>query len=151
MAKMHSRARGSSGSTKPSKKTTSTWVRYSEKEVELLIAKLSKEGLSPSQIGLHLRDTYGIPSIRVVTNKKLAKILKEKGLQTKLPENLLALIKKSVTIKKHLEKNKHDETAKRGLLLTESKINRLVKYYKKEKILPADWKFDPSQIRLYLE
>ena len=151
MAKMHSRGRGSSGSTKPAAKTTPTWTRYSEKELEMLIGKLAKEGLAPSQIGLHLRDVYGVPSSKIITKKRLTVILKEKGLMTKLPENLLALIKKSVSIRKHMEKHKQDQTSKRGLLLTESKINRLVKYYKRAKVLPADWTYDSSKIRLYLE
>ncbi len=38
--------------------------------------------------------------------------------------------------------HKHDMHAKRGLLLTNSKINRLVKYYKKIKKLPENWKYD---------
>ena len=35
MAKMHSRARGKSSSTRPGKKTQKTWIRYKEKEIEL--------------------------------------------------------------------------------------------------------------------
>lgn len=148
---MHSRGKGKSGSIKPERKTAPVWVRYKAKEVELLVAKLAKEGLKPSQIGLHLRDVYGIPDVQIITNKKITQILKEKGLQPKLPENLVALIKKAVEIRKHMETNKKDMTAKRGILLTESKINRLVKYYKKAKVLPIDWKYDPANVRLYLE
>ena len=41
--------------------------------------------------------------------------------------------------------------AKRGLELTESKIRKLVKYYKKTKKLESDWKYDPDKIRLLIE
>jgi len=151
MAKMHSRAKGKSRSTKPETKTAPVWVRYDSKEVEILVAKLAKEGFKPSQIGLRLRDIYGIPDVKLITGKKISQILKEKGIQPKLPENLTSLIKKAAEIKKHLEIHKKDNSAKRGLTLTESKIKRLVKYYKRTKVLPKEWSYDPENIRLYIE
>jgi len=151
MARMYSRKKGKSGSKKPIKPTVPTWVRYKAKEVELLIVKLAKEGHSPSEIGIILRDTYGIPDEKRVSGKKITKILKEKNLQTKLPEDLTALIKKAVKIIKHTEENKTDKTAKRGLQLTESKIKRLTKYYKKTDRLPSKWKYDPNKVKLLME
>jgi len=151
MARMHSRKHGKSGSTKPSKKITSTWIRYKPKEVELLVTKLAKEGKSPSVIGIILRDTYGIPDVSIITQKKVTKILEENKLVKDIPEDLMALIKKAITVKKHLEANKHDKGALRGLQLTESKIKRLVKYYKKSRRLPLNWKFEPKKLNLYIE
>lgn len=150
MARMYSRKKGKSGSNKPIKKTA-IWVRYKPKEIELLIAKLAKEGKSASEIGLFMRDSYGIPNISAVTNKRITRIVKEKGLAKELPEDLLNLIKKSVKIRKHMEENHKDMPALRGLQLTESKIRRLVKYYKKTKVLPLGWKFDAKSVRLYVE
>jgi len=151
MARMHSGARGKAGSLKPENKTKPTWLRYSDKEIEMLTLKLAKEGLKPSQIGLHLRDSYGIPDVQFLTGKSVTKILKEKGVTGKVPEDMQSLLKRIISLKKHLEPNRHDYTAKRGLQLTESKIRRLVKYYKRAKMLPADWTYDPENIRLYLE
>lgn len=151
MAKMHSRARGKSGSKKPLGKSKPSWLSHSEKEIELLIAKLAKEGKSPSQIGLYLRDAYGIPSVRATLKRKLGQVLAEKKIAPELPEDLVSLIRRSVNLGKHLEANKHDMTAKRGLQLTESKIKRLVEYYKDAGKLPGDWKFDAKSIRLYAE
>lgn len=151
MARMHSRAKGKSGSTKPAKKSIPSWVRYKPKEVEMLMVKLAKEGNSPSKIGVLLRDVYGIPDSSMITHKKVTAILQEKKLLKDIPEDLLALIRKSIFVRKHLETNKQDQTAKRGLQLTDSKIMRLVKYYKRTKRLPGDWKYDPSQARLYIE
>lgn len=141
---MYSRRKGKSGSKKPIKKTLPTWIRYKPKEVELLIIKFAKEGKSSAEIGTILRDTYGIPNIKLLIGRRITKFLSEKELLKELPEELTQLIKKEVKIVKHLEKNKKDETAKRGKILTQSKINRLVKYYKRVGRIPEDWRYDPS-------
>lgn len=148
---MHSRKRGKHGSKKPAKKTAPSWIRYKAKEAELLIAKLAKDGKSPSQIGILLRDTYGIPNVLALCGKSISSILKEKKLLKEAPEDLNALFKKYAAIKKHLEPNKHDETAARGLLLTESKINRLIKYYKRSGRIPETWKFDAERAGFFAE
>jgi small subunit ribosomal protein S15 len=142
MAKMHSRARGTSGSKKPLTKTKPTWIRYSAKEIELLIVKLANEGMTPSQIGIILRDSYGVPDIKLIIEKNLTKVLEEKNLKPEIPEPLTALIKRAALIRKHLETHKHDEAARRGLLLTESKIHRISKYYKRTETIPNTWKYD---------
>ncbi|OYT32386.1 30S ribosomal protein S15 [Candidatus Woesearchaeota archaeon ex4484_78] len=151
MARMHSRKKGKAKSHKPLQKTKPTWIRYTAKEIELLIGKLAKEGKNASEIGLILRDSYGIPDVKLLTNKKITKILKEKNLAPELPEDLKALIKKAILVRKHLELNKHDKTAKRGVQLTESKIKRLVKYYKESGKLPEEWKYDPASVKIYAE
>jgi len=151
MARMHSRKKGKSGSKKPVKKTLPSWLKYKPKEVELLILKFAKDGKSPSQIGIFLRDTYGIGDVEKVTKKSITKILKEKKALPKVPEDLKALIKKEVLIRKHLETNRGDEPANRGLQLTVSKIKRLVRYYKKKETLPMDWTYDPAKANLYID
>ena len=55
-----------------------------------------------------------------------------------------------ILISKHLENNKKDVPAKRGLELTESKIHRLSKYYKKIGRIPKDWKYDRSKAKLLI-
>ena len=145
---MYSRKKGKSGSTKPLKKTKRVWLRYSDKEVEQLIIKLAKQGNSQSKIGVILRDTYGVPDVRIVLNKKIGKVLEDNELKPKLPDDLMALIKKELNLIKHSEINKKDMSAKRGLQLTESKINRLVKYYKKKGILDKNWVYDRNRAKL---
>ncbi len=151
MARMHSHKHGKSSSTKPSNPKKPAWLTHKPKEIELLIAKYAKDGLTASQIGLTLRDEFGIPSVKLATSKTITQILKEKEQLAEIPEDLMALIKKVVFIKKHLEENKQDMTAKRGLILTESKANRLITFYKKNGRLPKDWKYDPERIKLYVE
>lgn len=148
---MHSRAKGVSSSKKPFNKTVPTWIRHKPKEVEMLIAKMAKEEKTPSNIGVQLRDSYGVPDVKVLTGRKITQILKEKNLLTEVPEDLRALIKKAVMLRKHLEENKQDRTALIGLQLTESKINRMVKYYKNTERLSADWKYTASKASTYLE
>ena len=93
MARMHSRKKGKSGSTKPIKKSIPSWSRYKPKEVELLVIKLAKEGKSSSEIGIALRDVYGVPSIKLLAKKKIVQILEEKKLVGEVPEDLMALMK----------------------------------------------------------
>jgi|SRR3989338_1875722 len=150
MAKMHSRARGRAGSKKPVKPNVS-WVTYKPKEIELIIVKLAKEGNTPSKIGMVLRDTYGIPDTELIIGKKITEVLVDKKAAPTIPEDLMALIRKNIYIRKHLEKNKKDMAAKRGLQLTDSKIRRLVKYYKNSARLEKNWTYDPDKIRLLVE
>lgn len=150
MSRRYSGAKGKAGSKKPIKRTIPAWGRYGAKEIEMLVFKLAKEGQAPSQIGLHLRDVYGIPDVKTVCNKSVTQILADKKVLPQIPEDLLALIKKLIFIKKHMEENKQDKVALRGLQLTESKIQRLIKYYKGTKRLPADWKYDVSKAKLYV-
>jgi len=148
---MYSRRRGKSGSKRPLKKTKPIWLRHKPKEIELLIVKLAKERKTPSQAGLFLRDVYGIPNVKTITKKSITKIFEEYKLLQKIPEDLTFLIKKKISLEKHFEENKQDKSALRGLQLTESKIKRLVKYYKKTKKLPVGWKYDSKSIRIYIE
>lgn len=149
MAKMHSRKKGRAGSKKPT--VAARWLEYKNKEVEDLVLKLYKEGLQTSGIGRVLRDQYGIPSVRGVTKKTIVQILEENELKREIPEDLLNLLKKSVNLKDHLEKNKKDYTSKHGLELLEGKIRRLIKYYVKNKRLPADFKYEPEKAKLLVE
>lgn len=41
--------------------------------------KLARKGLTPSQIGVTLRDSHGIPQVRFVTGNKILRILKSNG------------------------------------------------------------------------
>lgn len=151
MARMHSGSKGSSGSTKPAEKKLPSWVTYKAKEVEALVVKAAKKNLSGSQIGGFLRDTYGIPSVKLITNKNISSILNEKGASHELPEDLLSLIRKALKVRKHITENNQDKTSKRGLVLTESKIKRLTKYYKSTGKVRADWKYDPKAASIYIE
>ena len=151
MARMHARKRGRSGSKRPVRKEVPEWVQYTPEQVEELVVELAKKGYQSAQIGLILRDTYGIPDVKLITGKKISKIMKEHGLYPKVPEDLLNLMRRAVNLRKHLEQHPKDLHSKRGLQLIESKIRRLVKYYKSRGVLPADWRYTPETARFFVE
>ncbi len=150
MARMHSRKKGKSGSTNPVKKQVPSWVKYGAKEIELLVVKYAKEGKTSSQIGIILRDEYGIPDVKLITKKSITRTMSDKKLSKKLPEDLIALLKKILLIQEHLKENKKDQPARRGLTLTQSKILRLIKYYKSVGRIEKDWNYDPKQIKMFI-
>ncbi len=142
MARLYSGKRGSSGSTRPVSRRPPAWFKYEPEEVEALVLKLSKEGNTPSLIGQILRDKYGIPLVSQVAGRRLEKIIPEES-RTKLPEDLENLLRKATSATRHLEKNRKDFPNKRDLALIESKIHRLVFYYRKIGRLPKDWVYKP--------
>ncbi len=61
-----------------------------------------------------------------------------------IPEDLYHLIKKAVAVRKHLERFRKDMDAKFRLILIESRIHRLSRYYKTAGQLPPNWKYESS-------
>jgi len=148
LARMHARKRGKSESTRPPASVPLDWVPLSKDEIEDIIVRLGKRGVPPSQIGMILRDVYGVPLVRRILGKKITQVLAERGAAPEIPEDLAALIKRALRIRKHLEVHRKDLHSRRGLQLVESKIHRLVKYYKRVGKLPPDWKYDPKRAEL---
>ena len=103
--------------------------------------KLAREGNSPSTIGLLLRDRYAIPLSRSITGKTVKQILAGQQPSTALPEDLATLVKKAEDLRRHLEKNRKDYVNKRSLAMVESKIHRLVKYYRSRHLLRPEWEY----------
>ncbi|MEM2963386.1 MAG: 30S ribosomal protein S15 [Candidatus Anstonellales archaeon] len=148
MARMHTRKRGKSGSKKPSTRISPEWVEYSAYEVEDMIEKFGRSGMGATAIGMLLRDTYGVPSVKNLCGKSITKIMEERGIKIDYPEDLVYLIKRAVRMRKHLEQNKSDIHNRTKLRHIESKIRRLVKYYRSTKRLPFDWTYDPKTASL---
>jgi small subunit ribosomal protein S15 len=147
MARLHSRKKGKSGSTRPARLEKPVWVERSAKEVEQEIVKLAKKGLSKSMIGVKLRDSMGVPLSKIITGKKISTILEENSISTPLPEDLTNLVKKALNLRRHLEENPKDLESRKGLQRTESKIYRLIKYYKRKGVLAPDFKYDSEKVR----
>lgn len=133
------------------KKPVFEWVEFTPNEIVEAIKKLANEGVSKSEIGMILRDQYGVPDTKAVTGKTISQILKEQGFEEEIPEDLLNLIRKSVSLKEHMESNAKDFTAKRAYQLTVSKIRRLVAYYKKKGVLPKEWRFTEEKAKLLVK
>jgi len=144
MGRMHSAGKGISDSALPYRRTPPSWLKTSPDQVIESVIKLAKKGLSPSQIGVILRDSHGIAQVKNVTGNKIVRILKANGLAPQIPEDLYHLIKKAVSVRKHLERYRKDKDSKFRLILIESRVHRLSRYYKTRKVLPPTWKYESS-------
>ncbi|CAG0880382.1 unnamed protein product [Cyprideis torosa] len=144
MGRMHAPGKGLSQSALPYRRTVPTWLKLEPNEVKEQIYLLAKKGLTPSQIGVILRDSHGVAQVRFVTGNKILRILKAKGLAPTIPQDLYYLIKKAVAIRKHLERNRKDKDSKFRLILVESRIHRLARYYKRKGVLSPTWKYDSN-------
>merc|ERR1712111_105089 len=112
MGRMHAPGKGISQSALPYRRSVPNWLKLTSDEVKEQIFKLAKKGMTPSQIGVILRDSHGVAQVLFVTGNKILRILKAKGLAPDLPEDIYHLIKKAVSIRKHLERNRKDKDSK---------------------------------------
>merc|ERR1712071_202919 len=144
MGRMHAPGKGISQSALPYRRSVPTWLKLSCEDVQEQIYKLAKKGLTPSQIGVILRDSHGVAQARFVTGNKILRILKAKGLAPEIPQDLYYLIKKAVAIRKHLERNRKDKDSKFRMILVESRIHRLARYYKRKSVLAPKFKYESN-------
>lgn len=50
----------------------------------------------------------------------------------------------AVAVRKHLERNRKDKDSKFRLILVESRIHRLARYYKTVGVLPPTWRYESA-------
>ena len=144
MARMYGSGKGKASSALPYRRTPPAWLKTSTRDVVETVCKLAKKGLTPSLIGMQLRDSMGIAQVKNVTGRKILRVLKHNGLAPEIPEDLYCLIKRAVAMRKHLDRNRKDTDAKFRLILVESRIHRLARYYKRTKAVPPTWKYESS-------
>merc|ERR1712232_1069927 len=135
MARMYGKSKGIAKSALPYRRSAASWVKAKPAEIVANICKMSKKGLTPSQMGVTLRDSMGVAQVKALTGSKILRILKQHGLAPAIPEDMYFLIKKAVAIRKHLERNRKDKDSKFRLILVESRIHRSARYYKRFKQL----------------
>ncbi|MBJ99520.1 MAG: 30S ribosomal protein S15 [Euryarchaeota archaeon] len=148
MARIHNGRKGKSGSKKPHNQELPEWSLKDAKKIKSLIIELSENGHSTAVIGTILRDQHAVPDVRKACGMRINQVLSEKGKNAEIPEDLMNLLQKVLSLVDHLDSNRKDLHNSRQLELTESKIRRLVKYYKSKDKLPSDWKYDRKQVRL---
>lgn len=152
---MHTQGRGESGSDRPIVEEPPEWSCTDKEAIEEKIVELSEKGLSSSEIGIKLRDQgvegKPVPDVKLATGKKIGDIIEENGLEPEYPEDLVNLMEKAVHIKDHLDDHAKDNSNKRSLQNVESKIRRLVNYYKSEGIIPEDFKYNEKVAREIVE
>ena len=141
MGRLHTHNHGKAHSTRPIESNFSSWVKQDQKEIEELVMKYAKDGHTPSQIGIKLRDQHAIPLIKPIINKTISEILDQNNLKSEIPEDLNNIVTKAVGLQKHLKSNKNDRRNIRSLELIEAKVHRLSIYYKKIGRIPKNWKY----------
>ena len=141
MGRMHTHRHGKSHSIRPAILRVPSWITLDSKGIEELVVKYYKEGLTPSQIGIKLRDQHSIPLIKPVTKKSMGQILEENDLKSEMPEDLENIVNRAVGLQKHLKVNKGDNRNVRSLELIEAKVHRLSVYYKRIERIPKTWKY----------
>lgn len=151
MSRMHKGSKGRSGSHRVNRERAPEWQGLAAREVEETIVKLAREGKTGAQIGILLRDQYGVPDVQLATGKRMAEILDKNGVAPQIPEDLQALIKTSVSLQNHLAVHRKDLHNARGLQLVESKIRRLARYYKQQQRIPLDWTYTTGGAQLMVE
>ncbi|KAI7280237.1 40S ribosomal protein [Hortaea werneckii] len=130
MGRLHSKGKGISDSAIPYSRTPPAWLKTTPDQVVDQICKLARKGVTPSQIGVVLRDSHGVAQVKIVTGNKILRILKGNGM--------------AVAVRKHLERNRKDKDSKFRMILIESRIHRLSRYYKKVGALPPTWKYESA-------
>ncbi|PSQ12759.1 30S ribosomal protein S15 [Halobacteriales archaeon QS_5_70_15] len=138
MARMHTRRRGSSGSDRPVADESPEWSDVDADAVEERVVELAENGHDPSGIGMKLRDEgvqgTPVPDVKLATGKKVTGILEEHDARPDLPEDLRNLMERAVRLRRHMEEHPGDAQNKRALQNTESKIRRLVSYYRGDEL-----------------
>ncbi len=141
---MHTRRRGSSGSDKPTADEPPEWSDVDAENVEERVVELAEQGHDPSQIGIKLRDEgvtgTPVPDVKLATGKKITTILEEHDATPEIPEDLYNLMERAVRLREHVQENPQDYQNKRALQNTESKVRRLVDYYRGD-ALEADFTY----------
>jgi len=94
-------------------KTKPGWVKIKPAEVEKIVIDLYSKGNSMAKIGLILRDEHGVPKAKVL-GKRIGEILK--NAKVKLNSSKEKIQTEIDTLNRHLEKNKHDQPARKRLI-----------------------------------
>ena len=141
MGRLHTHNHGKSHSIRPIDPKKPDWVKQTNEEIEGLIIKYAKEGMTTSQIGLKLRDQHAIPLVKPIINKGIKEVLLENKLNSEIPEDLNNIVMKAVNLQKHLKENRSDNRNTRALELVEAKVHRLSTHYKKIGEIDQKWKY----------
>ncbi|KAJ1070424.1 hypothetical protein K5549_003403 [Capra hircus] len=99
-----------------------TRLKLTPEDMKEQTYKVVKKSLTPSRIGVVLRDSHS-----------------SKGLAPDFPEDLYHLIKKAVAVQKHPERKRKDKDAQLHLILIESPG-----CYKTKQVLPLNRKYESS-------
>lgn len=100
------------------------WLKMSEKDLIKVIDELADKH-QPAQVGIILRDQYGVPTTKVY-GKKLGAYLKDLGYDS--DAEFKNAEKKVEKLKEHLKENITDRKAKHKLQRAQARLNIIGKY-----------------------
>lgn len=89
------------------------WIKIKSAELEKIVVELYKQGETIAKIGLILRDKYGVPKAKLL-GKRIKDILIDAKIQLRSEAEVIQ--KKIEALSKHIEKNKHDQPARKKLV-----------------------------------
>jgi small subunit ribosomal protein S15 len=151
---MHTRRRGASDSDRPVTDEPPEWSDVDPEAVEQRVVELAEDGHSPSEIGTKLRDEgvtgTPVPDVKLATGKKVTEILEEHDAAPEIPEDLRNLMERAVRLREHVEDNPQDMQNKRAMQNAESKVRRLVDYYRGDE-LDEDFRYSYDRATELLE
>ena len=136
MGRLHTHNHGKSHSIRPVDPKKPDWVKQTKDEIEGLIIKYAKEGMTTSQIGLKLRDQHAIPLVKPIIRKGIKQVLipKDNGKDlVDMPKKIIDDIK--ITLVEHV-----DEVLKIALI----KELKRVEWVEVDKISKSDDKSQAS-------
>ncbi|MBI4392397.1 MAG: 30S ribosomal protein S15 [Euryarchaeota archaeon] len=151
MTKKHARKESVPRERLPRRAKAAGFSNLDKTEIEETVVKLAREGKTTAMIGTILRDLYAVPDVRQATGRTIMEILSENKIVFDIPEDLQALMKRALNLRRHLEAHRKDNNNGRGLLLIESRIRKLAHYYRAKGSLPADWKYSAITAKLTVE
>lgn len=154
MARLYTGKHGKSKSRKPILDSSGFGKgtdKLSKEQIEKLIIEYAKSGMSPARIGEKLKREHDIKYIKHAIGVRLVEFLDKNNQHQDIPSDMIDLIRKSVRMRKHIGKNKQDVYGRIRLIRIESKIWRLVKYYRNSGVLPQKWKYDPNTAELLIK
>merc|ERR1712190_93653 len=139
MGHVYGNGKGISASFLPYKRSVPSWLKPTSKKnaqeiahaVTEAIITMARKGKKPSEIGLVLRDSLGVPQAKTVSGSKILRIIKLAGMSPEKPEDLVSLENKKKSMREHLNKNHKDKDSKFHFKNLKSKIERLTRYYKR--------------------
>ena len=135
---MHTGRRGTSGSDRPAADEPPEWSDVDPEEIEERVVELAEQGHDPSVIGAKLRDEgvkgTPVPDVKLATGKKVTEILADNDAAADIPEDLRNLLEKAVRLNEHLQENPQDHQNRLARQNVESKVRRLVDYYRGDEL-----------------
>jgi len=96
---------------------------YPAHEAEELVVKARERRTAPTMIGLELRDSHGIPSVKNLCGKSVTQILEANSVKLGYPDDFSAHKARSED-GKHMKVNKADGSNRTKLIHVESKIQK---------------------------